>query len=201
MLALHGFPMSPNTRRVRLALEEVGAPYEFVAVDLMTGAHRTDAYKELNPTMRVPVLVDGDYRLWESNACLHYLAERFPEKGLLPEGARGRGLVSQWVFMNAAHLSPAVAHVFAHSIRLPEEQRIPKMVENGRIEIDRCLGPLDARLSTREFVVDKFGVADLSIAPTLGYAPMLGIDLSRFPHVAAWMARVQARESWQRIYG
>lgn len=202
MLALHGFPMSPNTRRVRIALEEVGAPYEFVAVDLMAGAHRSDEYKALNPTMRVPVLVDGDFRLWESNACLHYLAERFPEKGLLPGDPAGRGEVHQWMFMNAAHLSPAVAHVFAHTIRLPEDQRIPKLVENGRLEIDRCLGPLDARLAGRDFVLGAtLSVADLSIAPTLGYAPMLGIDLGRFPNVAAWMGRIQARESWQRVYG
>ena len=88
MIKLHGFPMSPNTKRALLGLEEVSAHYQLVPVDLMAGEHRRAEYLALNPTGRVPVLVDGDFVLWESNAILQYLASSHPEKKLGGESAR-----------------------------------------------------------------------------------------------------------------
>jgi glutathione S-transferase len=82
MLTIHGFPMSPNTRRALLGLEEHGVTYQFVSVDLMKGDQKSSGYLALNPTGRVPTLVDGDFVLWESNAILHYLAALHPEKKL-----------------------------------------------------------------------------------------------------------------------
>ena len=67
-----------------MLLEEIGAPYELVAVDTERGAHRDAAYLKLNPNGRLPVLVDGDLVLYETAAiCLH-LADRHPEAGLAP---------------------------------------------------------------------------------------------------------------------
>ncbi|HVH46753.1 MAG TPA: glutathione S-transferase family protein [Labilithrix sp.] len=200
MIVLHGFPMSPNTRRALVALEECGVPYEFSQVDLMSGQQRGEAYKSLNPTARVPTLVEGDLVLWESNAILVYLAERFPDRLFGGKTAAERGEVARWMFMNAAHLSPAVARIFAHTIRLPEEQRNPKIVEESRAEVSRCLAPLDGHLAGRDFIAPAYGIADLSIAPALAVAPMLGIDLQGWPNLGAWLARVKSRPAWKKIY-
>jgi glutathione S-transferase len=202
MMRLHGFPMSPNTRRAQLGLEEAAIEYELVPVDLMSGEQRSETYRALNPTARVPALVDGDFILWESNAILEYVAALRPEKMLGPVNARERAELSRWMFMNAAHLSPAVAHIFAHTLRLPEDQRIPKLVENGRAEIARCLEPFNTRLAVgSEFILDRLTIADLSIAPVLTIAPMLGLDLSIYPHVVEWQSRLASRPSWKKIYG
>jgi glutathione S-transferase len=201
MMRLHGFAMSPNTRRAQLALEETGLPYELVPVDLMTGAQRQPDYLALNPTGRVPVLVDGEYKLWESNAILEYIAATAADSGLGPRNARERGELSRWMFMNAAHLSPAQAHIFAHSIRLPEDQRIPKLVENGRLEVDRCLKPLNEYLAGRDYLVDRFTIGEIAISASLGMAGMLGIDLTKYPNVNAWLDRTKQRPSWKKVYG
>ena len=201
MIKLHGFPMSPNTKRALLGLEEVSAHYELVPVDLMAGEHRRAEYLALNPTGRVPVLVDGDFVLWESNAILHYLAASHPEKKLGGESAREGAKIAQWMFMNAAHLAPAFAHVFAHTIRLPEDKRIPQLVENGRAEIERGLKPLDAQLANQPFLLGRLTIADLSLAATLAVAPMLGVDLSKHPNVARWMERMHERPSWKKVNG
>lgn len=182
-------------------LEELDVPYTFVNVDLMTGEQKSEAYRALNPTARVPTLVDGDFKLWESNAIVLYLAEKHPEQKLAGDGARERAEIARWMHLNAAHLSANVARIFAHTIRLPEDRRIPAVVEDARAETDRSLAVLDAQLAGKEFVVGRFTVADVSLAPTLSMAPMLGIDLARTPAVAAWFARMSERPAWKKSGG
>ncbi len=202
MIELHGFPMSPNTKRARLGLEEAGVSYTFHDVDLMAGAHKRAPYTELNPTARVPALVDGDYKLWESNAMLEYVAELAKDKRLSPETPRERGDIAKWMFMGAAHLSPNIARIFAHTIRLPEEKRIPQLVTEGHAEVFRCLGSLDAALDGKTWLVgDRITIADISLAPPLTAAAMLQIDLARFANVTAWLARITSRDSWTRVNG
>lgn len=179
-------------------LEELELPYSLVVVDLMKGEQRGEAYRALNPTARVPTLVDGPLRLWESNAIILYLAEKHPEKKLAGDGAEERGEVARWMFMNASHLSPNVARIFAHTIRLPEDQRIPRLVDEARAEVARSLAPLDAQLTGKEYVLGRFTVADVAIAPSLAAAPMLGIDLEQTPAVAAWMKRMGERPAWKK---
>jgi glutathione S-transferase len=198
-MELHGFSMSPNTRRARLMLEELGVPYSFVEVNLMAGEQKGDAYRALNPTGRVPTLVDGDLRLWESNAILVYLAELHPEAKLGGETARDKAEIARWMFMNASHLSPSIARIFAHSIRLPEDQRLPRLVEEGRVDVDRSLAPLDAHLAGKEWLVGRYSIADIALAPALSAAPMLGIDLGRTPNIQAWMKRMTERPAWKKL--
>ncbi len=193
--------MSPNTRRALFALEEYGAAYELVTVDLMSGEQKSPAYLALNPTGRVPALVDDDFVLWESNAILEYLAALHPDGTLGARSARETGEMARWMYMNAAHLSPNVARIFAHTIRLPEAQRLPRIVEEARGEVDRCLEAMEGRLAGREHLLDRFSLAEIAIAPTLSAAPMLGIDLARFPSVAGWMKRIVARPAWQKVQG
>lgn len=200
-MKLHGFSMSPNTLRARLALEEAGLAYEFVEVDLMSGAQRSDEYLALNPTGRVPALVDGDFILWESNAIVEYAAAKAPELRLGPQTPHERGELSRWMFMNAAHLSPACAQIFAHTIRLPTEQRNPQIVSNARAEVARSLSALDRHLEGRHFIQERFTIADIALGPTLGAAAMLSIDLGATPHVAAWHRRVTQRPAWRKVGG
>ncbi|MBL9110281.1 MAG: glutathione S-transferase family protein, partial [Myxococcales bacterium] len=95
-----------------------------------------------------------------------------------------------------------VARIFAHTIRLPEDQRNPKIVEDARTEVDRCLVALDMRLQKHECLVgDRVTIADLSILPALANAGMLRIDLTGFSGVVAWMERLMARPSWKKANG
>lgn len=77
------------------------------------------------------------------------------------------------------------------------------MVEESRAEVSRSLAPMEEHLqsSGQEWLSKEFGIADLSIAPALAFAPMLGIDLGAYPHTMAWLGRVQARPAWKKVYG
>lgn len=202
MRKLYGFAMSPNTRRARLGLEEAGLAYEMVDVDLMQGAHKKPEYLALNLTGRVPTLVDGDFVLWESNAILEYAAELVPTKKLGGTTPVERAEIARWMFLSSSHVGVAVQRIFAHTIRLPEDQRIPRLVTEARADLDRSLAAVETRLMDRTWLIgDRLTIADLSILPTLAAAPMLGIDLGKFPSVGAWLARAGEREAFRRIIG
>ena len=73
-MKLYGFPPSPNTWQVRALAAYLGVPLEFESVDLPKGGSRTPAFLAINPTGRTPVLVDGDFKLWETTAIMQYVA-------------------------------------------------------------------------------------------------------------------------------
>jgi len=200
MITVHGFAMSPNTRRVLVALEEAGEPYTLEHVDLMSGAHREEGFRKLNPTARVPAVVVGDHVLWESNAVLVWLAERHPDRLFRGDTPEEKADVARFMFMNAAHLSPAVARIFAHTIRLPEDQRRPEIVTEARAEVERSLRGLEPRLAKQAWLGARFGIADISVALTLQAAPMLAIGFDAYPGVAAWRERIAARPAWKKVH-
>jgi glutathione S-transferase len=206
-MKLYGFPMSPNSRRAQLALEELGIAYEYVTVDLMKGEQKAPAYLALNPNGRVPTLVDGEFILWDSHAIAEYLAAKHPDKKLDGTTPAERAEVAQWTYLNAAHFGPAFARVFAHTMRLPEDQRIPRVAEEGRAEATRVIGVLDQALRGRDgqpkewLVASRITVADLAFGATLPFASMLGFDLSGYPSVASWLERLMARPSFKKVLG
>ena len=101
-MKLIGFPPSPNTWKVRAVAAHLGLPLEFEFVDLTKGQQRTPAYLALNPTGRAPVLIDGDFTVWESNAIMQYLAGRSPNS-LWPNDSRVRADIMRWQSWQLAH--------------------------------------------------------------------------------------------------
>ncbi|HET7848647.1 MAG TPA: glutathione S-transferase family protein [Pseudolabrys sp.] len=101
-MKLYGFPLSPNTWKVRAVAAYLGLPLEMEFVDLARGASHAPDYLALNPTGRTPTLVDGDFTLWESNAIMQYIAGKKPNQ-LWPDDARARADISRWLCWQLAH--------------------------------------------------------------------------------------------------
>ena len=101
-MKLYGFPPSPNTRKVQAVAVHLGLPLEFEFVDITKGGSRTPQFLALNPAGRTPLLVDGDFKLWESNAIMQYLASR-KKNTLWPEDDRVRADIARWQFWQVAH--------------------------------------------------------------------------------------------------
>src|SRR6059058_3861267 len=100
--------LSGNSTRSAFALCEAGVPYTPHPVGTPTSENRQPAYLALNPMGKVPALIDGEVRLWESNAINLYVAEQHPEARLVPSTAAGRASMMRWLFFQAGHVSPAV---------------------------------------------------------------------------------------------
>src|SRR4029078_6875036 len=96
---------------MRAVINELGTAVEVIDVDLRSGGNRTKEFLALNPNGKVPVLVDGDFVLWESRAINAYLAATKPEHGLYPADHRKRAIVDQWSYWQAVHFGPAVQRV------------------------------------------------------------------------------------------
>jgi glutathione S-transferase len=103
-MKLYHFP-SPNPQKVTFALRELGLDCEIVPVDLSKGEQRTPDFLAVNPFGRVPVLVDGDLKLWDSNAILAYLGDKTGK--LWPTSPAGRADALRWLFFLSGHISPS----------------------------------------------------------------------------------------------
>jgi glutathione S-transferase len=189
MLKLYGDPGSGNCYKVQLLLSFLGIPYDMTYVEVMAGETRTGTFLKMNPNGRIPLLQleNGEY-LPESNAILYYLAEgtRF-----LPDDRLARARVLQWMFFEQYSHEPFVAvlrfwKIYANKTPADEPQWAAK--EKGSYA---ALGVMERELTGKEWLVgDGPTIADIALYAYTHVAPDGGLDLSGFPAVNAWLARM-----------
>ena len=192
---------APQTRaaRPRWLLEEIGAPYELVTLDLSKGEHKKPDYMKIHPHGAVPALVDGDLALFESAAICMYLADKFPDKKLAPPlGTPARGLYYQWMLYSMATLEPPVLEVFLNTVMLPEAERSAAAVEKARTNFAAVAKVLSNALTGRDFILgEQFSAADVMIGSTLAWAGFMGL-LADHPALQAYAKRLSERPAFQR---
>lgn len=188
------YEMAPTRSiRVRWTLQELGAPFESVTVDLPAGEHRQPAFLALNPAGKVPVLVDGDLVLTESVAIVLYLAEKYPEKCLIPADPRGRAEVQRWSLFAATELEQPLWRIARHTFLHPEPERIPADVRLARRDFAEMAAVLEGHMRGRAFLVgDAISVADFVTAYTLDWANESEL-LEGFPTLSSYMRRMYSR--------
>lgn len=200
-MKLYGFPVSPNTWKVRAVAAHLGVPLELEFVDLTKGGARTPTYLALNPTGRTPTLVDGDFRLWESNAIMQYIASRKPN-ALWPDDARARADITRWQCWQLAHWSseacqPLTVQRFVKkllNLGAPDEAAIAK----GTEAFNREAAVLDAHLAKQPYLVgNDVTLADFAVAAPMLYAKQAEMPLGPYAHLRGWFDRVSALPCWR----
>ena len=200
-MKLYGFPPSPNTWKVRALAAHLGIPLDFEFVDLTKGASHTPAYLALNPTGRTPTLVDGDLKLWESNAILQYIASQKPNS-LWPNDARARADIARWQSWQLAHWSKEGCEplLFQRLVKKilnlgpPDEAVVAKGIEAFHKEAK----VLDAHLAKQPYLVGKdVTVADFAVAAPLFHAKAADMPLAPYAKLQDWFGRVSALPCWR----
>jgi glutathione S-transferase len=200
-MKLYGFPPSPNTWKVRALASYLKIPLELEFVDLIKGAQYAPAYLALNPTGRTPTLVDGDFKLWESNAILQYVASK-TANSLWPNDARTRADISRWQFWQLAHWGGEACAplTFQRLVKKffnlgpPDEAVVAKATEAFNKEAKM----LDTHLAKQKYLVgDTLTIADFAVAAALLYAKEAEMPLAGYANVRAWLERVTALPSWK----
>jgi glutathione S-transferase len=201
LMKLYGFPPSPNTWKVRAVAAHLGIPLALEFVDLTKGQSRTPQYLALNPTGRTPVLVDGDFTLWESTAIMQYLASLKPN-ALRPDDARSQADVVRWQSWYLQHWGPEACEpmLFERLVKRfldlgpPDAAVLAKATEAFHKEA----AVLDAHLSARPYLVGTgLTLADFSVVSPLVYAAEGELPVDGYPHLRDWSARILALPAWR----
>ena len=161
------FNGSPNPTKVALLLEELGLPYEPVAVDTRRGEQFAPAFLALNPNGKVPAIVDDGTAVFDSNAILLYLAEKTGR--FLPADPAGRGPFLSWLMFVATGIGPFSGQAVHFRHFAPE--RVPYAQARYAYEARRHYGVLDAHLADRPYMAgETYTILDMSV---WGWARML----------------------------
>jgi len=192
--------VSPNGRKIHMALEELVLPYEIRWVDITRGDQFDPDYLRVNPNGKIPAIVDHDgpggrpIALFESGAILLYLAEKTGR--LLPDDPLLRWEATCWVFWQVANQGPASGQA-AHFVTYAPNAGFEDSYARTRYvtEAARCYQVLEDRLADREYLAGEFSVADIACFPWTRLGKGHGIALADYPAVAAWSERIAARPS------
>ena len=199
---LHGYRYSVYAWIARLVLREKGVAHGWREIDPFL-PDVPDHYRALHPFGRVPVLVDGDFVLYETCAIARYVDEAFAGPALQPEGARARARMQQIVSVADSYAyRPLVRQVFGHGVFRPRVGRLGDEAEvsAGLAAAATVLDALDRLVSVPDAAGWTPTLADLHLAPMLGYfaaAPEGQMMLARLPRLAAWFAAMAARDAYR----
>jgi glutathione S-transferase len=201
-MKLHTFVGSPNSHKVQAVVSHLGLGIQVEYHDFVGGELRTADYLALNPNGMVPLLVDGAFRLWESNAIMQYLADKAGSDALFPRDPQKRADVVRWQFWELAHFNKAFGLLAFETFAKPKLKlgaTNNSLVEMVRADLARFAPVLERHLVGRQYVVgEDITIADYSMIPFESYRPAVPFDWSAYPNINAYFDRLRKVEHWVR---
>jgi glutathione S-transferase len=199
-MQLYYHPLSASARRVLMAAAHLGVALDLVEINLTSPDDRR-RLEEMNANSKVPVLVDGDFVLWESCAIMQYLADGTPGQTVYPQDRAARADVNRWMLWTCQHFAPALG-VFGWENVMKKmvtgEDADPRELARGARDVAQVATVLDKHLSTHRWLVgDAVTLADYAMAAPLMYKEQARLPLDDYPHVLAWFARVRELPAWR----
>ncbi len=199
MLTIWGRLTSVNNQKVVICANELGIPYERFDAGGSFGGLDTPEALARNPNKLIPVIRDGDFVLWESNAIVRYLSRVYGAGSLWPDDSRVAADADRWMDWQATTLNPALFDAFWNTIRAKPEDRNPAAVTVSVGKTEKLLAILDAHLASRDFVAGAHSMGDIPLACTTHRWYGLPIERARHAHVEAWLARLRERPAYASV--
>lgn len=197
MITLYDVGLSGNCHKVRLLLNLLDLPHQLRPLDLAAGEQRSPDYLALNPFGKVPVLVDGEVTLRDSQAILVYLAKRYGGVDWWPEDAGQLGQIVAWLSTAANEIAQG-----PNSLRLHQKFGRAINLENARSTSDATLHIIETHLAERTWLVgETVSIADIAIYPYLALAPEGGVDLTEYPNIRRWFADIRKQPGYVGMPG
>ena len=192
MYKLLGRTTSGNVQKVIFLLKEMNMPYEQVDYGRQfENTTLTPEYLAMNPTQKVPTLVDGSLSIWESHTILRYLASK-EKSALYPTDAGARSQVERWMDWLLAALNSAYLGGFKDA-KKPEAERAPNTVKNLSAE----LTILEKHLAVNAWVAGKdMSLADIAMGPIVKRCVAFPFAMPTMPHISAWLAKLAERPAF-----
>ncbi len=199
MIKLWGRKTSINVQKVMWTLAEAGEPYERIDAGGTFGRVDTPEFQAMNPNKLVPVLDDGGFHLWESNAIVRYLCSKYGAGTLAPADLQQRACADQWMEWASTSLYPdIISVVFWGLIRTPAAERNTEAIRASVKRAGERLGVLDGHLAGRPYILgDQLTMADIGAGILMYRYYSLAIERPKLPNVTAWYERLKARPHYQ----
>jgi glutathione S-transferase len=199
VLRVWGRRSSFNTQKVLWLVGELGLAHEHIPAGGDFGRLDEPAFRALNPHGRVPVIEDGDAVVWESHACLRYLAAKYGRGRLWHDDPADRAVVDGWMDWSQASLQPDFLNgVFWGYYRTPDAQRDWPAINKSLARCARHFRRLDDMLQARGFLLgDQLSLADIPIGTSLYRYFELDTDRPELPNVTRWYQNLQQRAAYR----
>jgi glutathione S-transferase len=197
MLTLH---FAPNSRAGRIVwlLEELELAYDINKMAFHPQDLKSDAHRARHPLGRVPVLDDGDVRIFESGAIVEYVLARHKNGGLRPaEEAAEFPEYLQWFHYCEGMVMPPVNTIVVQTVLLPPDRRDETALAQAKRLLSKALEPVNGALEGRDYVIGDFSAADIMLGHACFMSNRLGCVGDDMPHLKAYVERIANRPAFK----
>ena len=198
MLKLH---FAPNSRAGRIVwlLEELELPYEINKMAFHPKDLKSDEHRERHPLGRVPVLDDGDVRIYESGAIVEYILERHKKGGLKPDvDSSDYPNYLQWFHYCEGMVMPSMNTIVVHTILLPEERRDETVLGQAQRLLSKALGPVNEALEGKDYLIGDISGADFMLGHSCFMSNNLGCVSDEMTNIKGYVQRISERPAFKK---
>jgi glutathione S-transferase len=185
--------------RVLWLLEELGMDYELETMPFDPKALQAADFLEISPLGKVPVLIDGTTRMFESVAIVEYLLNHYAGDALQPDADDPEyGQFLQWLHFGESTLMGPIAAIMTNRFVLAEDERDERAVERAIKQLDRYTSLINDELQGRDYLLgDEFTAADIVVGYAFFAMRLIRVMPTDYPNVTAWFERLMARPAYQ----
>ncbi len=203
-MKFYTIPISPNCRKAESTIYYLNLDAEIISKDIMSGELKKDEYLQINPNAKVPVLLDGEFVLWESNAIMQYLADKFHADEFFPKTPRERADMVRWQSWGSLHYNRAVGTICWETVAKPTmklgdpDQGI---IDSALDDFHRFADILEKQLADRLFITGRIPtLADFSVGDHSALVLNAGsqVPLEKYPDIKSWYMRLEEIPAWAK---
>jgi glutathione S-transferase len=200
-MKLYYDPITVNCRKVAAGFSLMGVSFEKSHVDYFSGGQKAPEYLKINPNGAIPALVDGDFKLWESNAILQYAADKSEAFDYYPREPKVRADIHRWHLWEAAHWFPSCYVYLVENVVKPLLKAEPDqaVIDKEAPNWHRLANILDERLSNQRWLCgDQLTLADIAVAAPMHLHSYQKLPLDAHPNLRRWMTEgVEQLACWK----
>ena len=197
MLKVH---FAPNSRAGRIIwlLEELGLTYEVNNMAFHPKDLKSDEHRKRHPLGRIPVLDDGDIRIYESGAIVEYVLARYKNGGLKPQVHSDEyPQYLQWFHYCEGMVMPPINTIVVQTILLPEDRRDETVLRQAKNLLTKALIPVDENLCNKEFLIGNFSAADIMLGHACFMSNRMGCITDDMINLKGYVSRISKRPSFK----
>ena len=202
MLTIYALDLSAPALKVMYVANALGLQYEKKGVNLMEGEGQKPEYLAIHPAGKVPAMVDGDFKLFESNAIIRYFARK-KNSDLYPNDIKQQAIIDQWIDFVSIHIQNGVSRVLWNKVFAP---KLGKEVDQNSMKcgyefLEKYLPVVNQQLGRTKYLAgDKLSLADFVLLAYTDPLETIEVDIKKYPKLAKWREGLVTKDFYQKVH-